>query len=246
MDKRVKGISVVLASYNSKPQWLVDSVVSCLSAKQTWDGEIEVVLVDDGSTDDLTKYTQDKLSQFKGVNLIRLEENVGLPAALNQGIINSTHDWIARQDDDDISLPERFQTQVDFIEKTPDCKIVGSQIYFYQNGKRSKITGHQHLVTSDILNTNSRHWFFNHGTLLAEKSLLCKVGMYDSNLNESWQPEDWDLWRRLLESGVNIYNLPEKLYEYRVHDDNKSQIGMQKKLNWMDSQIKPIKEYGTQ
>lgn len=242
MGKRVKGISVVLASYNSKPQWLIDSVVSCLSTYQTWDGEIEVVLVDDGSTDTLTKYTQDKLSQAKKVKLIRLEENVGLPGALNQGIINSTHDWIARQDDDDISLPERFKTQVDFIEKTPDCKIVGTQVgtqlYFYQNEKRSGITGHPHLVKSDILHTNSRHWFFNHGTLLAEKSMLEGVGMYDTNLNESWQPEDWDLWRRILESGVNMYNLPEKLYEYRMHDSNKSQIGMQKKLNWMDSQIK--------
>ena len=241
MDKRVKGISVVLASYNSNPQWLVDSVVSCLSAKQTWDGEIEVVLVDDGSTDTLTKYTQDKLSQFKGVNLIRLEENVGLPTALNQGIINSTHDWIARQDDDDISLPERFKTQVDFIEKTPDCKIVGTQLYFYQNGKRSGITEHQHLVTPDILSTRFRHWFFNHPTLLAEKSMLEKVGMYDSKLKESLQQEDWDLWKRILESGVNMYNLPEKLYDYRIHDDNKSQIGMQKKLDWMDSQIKTYK-----
>lgn len=243
MDKRVKGISVVLASYNSKPQWLVEAVVSCLSAKQTWDGEIEVVLVDDGSTDDLTKYTQDKLSQFKGVNLIRLEENVGLPAALNQGIINSTHDWIARQDDDDISLPDRFQTQVDFIEKTPECKILGGQLYsrVYKDNQRIASTNHPRIVTKQILHTNSRHWFFNHPTLLAEKSMLEKVGMYNSKLNESWQPEDWDLWRRILESGVNIYNLPEKLYEYRVHGDNKSQIGMQKKLNWMDSQIKTYK-----
>jgi hypothetical protein len=68
--------------------------------------------------------------------------------------------------------------------------------------------------------------------------MLEGVGMYDTNLNESWQPEDWDLWRRILESGVNMYNLPEKLYEYRIHDSNKSQIGMRKKLNWMDSQIK--------
>jgi len=241
MGKRVNGISVVLASYNSNPKWLVESVVSCLSAKQTWDGEIEVVLVDDGSTDTLTKYTQDKLSQFKGVNLIRLEENVGLPAALNQGIINSTHDWIARQDDDDISFPRRFKTQVDFIEKTPECKIVGTQLYFYQNGKRKAIIGHQHLVTPDILHTDDRHHFFNHATLLAEKSLLYKVGMYNSNLNESWQPEDWDLWIRILKSGVNMYNLPETLYDYRIHDGNKSQIGMQKKLDWMDLQIKNIK-----
>ena len=241
MGKRVNGISVVLASYNSNPKWLVESVVSCLSAKQTWDGEIEVVIVDDGSTDNLTKYTQDKLGQFTGVKLVRLEENVGLPAALNQGIINSTHDWIARQDDDDISFPERFKTQVDFIEKTPDCEILGGQLYFYKNNQRTGSTNHPEIVTKEILHTKNWRWFFNHGSLLAKKSLLYKVGMYNSNLRNAWQPEDWDLWKRLLEKDVKIYNLSEKLYDYRLHDNNDSQAAMQKKLDWMDSQIKNIK-----
>ena len=241
MDKRVHGISVVLASYNSKPEWLVYSVISCLSNKQTWPGEIEVVLVDDGSTDTLTKYTQDKLSQFTGVKLVRLEHNAGFPAALNQGIINSTYDWIARQDDDDISFPERFKIQVDFLEKTPECEIVGGQLYFYENGKRTSATNHSYLITKQVLNTPSWRWFFNHGSMLAKKSLLESVGMYNINLREPWQPEDWDLWTRILKTGATMYNLPEKLYDYRIHDNNDSQANMKKKLEWMDSTLKRIK-----
>jgi len=50
------------------------------------------------------------------------------------------------------------------------------------------------------------------------------------------------LWKRILESGVTMYNVPVALYEYRMHDSNKSQVGMKKKLEWMKSQIKPMKE----
>ena len=242
MTKRVNGISVVLASYNSKSDWLIHSVVSCLGEKQTWNGDIEVVLVDDGSTEPVTKYTQDRLSQLNGVKLVRLEQNQGLPSALNQGILNSTHEWIARQDDDDISLPERFQTQVDFIEQTPECEIVGSHLYFYENGERTRIAGHAPVVDEKILHTSAWSWFFNHATMIAKKSMLVEVGLYNTDLKESWQPEDWELWKRILESGVAMYNVPVALYEYRMHDSNKSQVGMKKKLEWMKSQIKPMKD----
>lgn len=237
---RVDGISVVLASYNSNSRWLIDSVNSILS--QTWDGNIEVVLVDDGSTDVLTKFTQDKLGRLDRVKLVRLHQNQGLPAALNHGIMNSTYEWIARQDDDDISLPERFQTQVDFIEQTPECEIVGSHLYFYENGERTRIAGHAPVVDEKILHTSAWSWFFNHATMIAKKSMLVEVGLYSTDLKESWQPEDWELWKRILESGVTMYNVPVALYEYRMHDSNKSQVGMKKKLEWMKSQIKPMKE----
>ena len=237
MTKRVNGISVVMASYNSDPSWLVDSTISCLGLKQTWDGNIEVVIVDDGSANLSTKRTQDKLGLLDGVKLVRLEKNQGLPSALNQGILNSTYDWIARQDDDDLSLPERFKTQVDFIEKTPECKIVGGQLHFIENGVRTGVTAHDLLIDKSVLQTSKRFWFFNHGSMLAKKSMLIEAGLYRVDLNESWQPEDWELWKRILESGIDIYNLPECLYEYRLHDSNKSQIGMKQKLEWMDSQI---------
>lgn len=237
MTKRVNGISVVMASYNSEPGWLVDSTISCLGLKQTWDGDIEVVIVDDGSTNPSTKQTQDKLGLLDGVKLVRLEENQGLPSALNQGILNSTYDWIARQDDDDISLPERFKTQVYFIEQTPECEIVGAQLYFIENGVRTGVTAHETFIDKSVLKTSKRFWFFNHGSMLAKKSMLERVGLYRVDLKESWQPEDWELWKRMLESGIDIYNLPDYVYEYRLHDSNKSQIGMKQKLEWMDSQI---------
>lgn len=235
--KRVNGISVVTASYNSKPDWLVHSVFSCLSNRQTWDGDIEVVLVDDGSTDELTKYTQDKLGLIDGVKLVRLEENKGLPSALNRGILESSHDWIARQDDDDISLPERFKTQVDFLEQTPECEIVGSHLYFLEAGQRTRTVGHAPIVDEKVLRSSSWSWFFNHGTMLAKRSMLMEVGLYNTELKESWQPEDWELWKRILESGITMYNVQAALYEYRIHDSNKSQVGMKKKLEWMLSQM---------
>lgn len=237
-ETRVSGISVVLASYNSNPRWLVDSVRSVL--KQTWGGKIEVVLVDDGSTNALTKFTQDKLGCLDGVKLVRLENNQGLPAALNHGIANSTYEWIARQDDDDISLPERFEIQVDFIDQTPECEIVGSHLYFYENGKRTGLAVHGPAVDKSVLHSPKWSWFFNHATMVAKKSMLMEVGLYSTDLKEAWQPEDWELWKRILESGVTMYNVPVALYEYRMHDNNKSQVGMKRKLEWMKSQIKSV------
>ena len=112
-------VSVVLPVYNC-PQY-VDEAINSIFA-QTFD-DFELIVIDDGSTDEtplvLRKYLDRRMT------LIR-QENQGLAATLNRGIELSKGRYVARQDQDDASFPQRFAKQVAFLDQHPECGIVGT------------------------------------------------------------------------------------------------------------------------
>ena len=113
-------VSVLLATYNAMP-FLPAAVESIL--QQTF-RDFELILVDDGSTDDSAQYLESLSDQR--IKYIR-QENAGLAAALNHGITHCRGEYIARMDGDDISLPQRFAEQVAFLDKNQDIGCVGTQ-----------------------------------------------------------------------------------------------------------------------
>jgi len=113
-------VSVLLATYNAMP-FLPAAVESVLQQSFR---DFELILVDDGSTDDSAQYL-DSLSDER-IKYIR-QENAGLAAALNHGISHCRGEYIARMDGDDISLPQRFAEQVAFLDKNQDIGCVGTQ-----------------------------------------------------------------------------------------------------------------------
>ena len=235
--RRINGISIVLPSYNSNPEWLSISVNSCLTQSQDWPGELELIIVDDGSDSPETIEMQDKLSKIEGVKLIRLTKNYGLPTALNKGIDEAKWDWIARQDDDDISSSNRFSKQIEFLESNSDCKILGTTIACFKNNKITRLKRHPEIVDLSILKTKKRFWFFNHPTAIIEKSFLKELGGYCPKNNLPHMPEDWSLWIKILEVGEKIYNLDDILHFYRLHKNSLSQKDIVKKLDWMQMQL---------
>jgi len=113
-------VSVLLATFNAMP-FLPAAVDSIL--QQTFD-DFELVLVDDGSTDDSNLYLE-SLSDPR-IRYIR-QENGGLAVALNHGITHCRGEYIARMDGDDISLPDRLAEQVAFLDSHQDIGCVGTQ-----------------------------------------------------------------------------------------------------------------------
>ena len=199
-------ISVILPVYNC-PNYIRDAVESVLC--QTFDN-FELILIDDGSTDD----TPQILRQFTDVR-IRLitQQNQGLAAALNQGIRLSRGRYIARQDHDDLALPERFSRQIAFLESNPHCALVGTWAKIWRSNLR---TNRMHQHPADNATLHYELMFNNpfvHSSVMIRKSALERVGVYSTDATRQ-PPEDYELWSRVARE-YEVANIPEMLQIYR-------------------------------
>lgn len=209
-------ISVLTAVYNGE-EYLKESIESIL--KQTFP-HFEYIIVNDGS-DDKTKEILDSITDPR-VKVFHLEKNVGAANALNIGISQARGKWIALQDADDISIENRLQIQLQYIQSDSGLVAVGSLVQC--------IPGNDQVDQSSLKESES---FFNrdnfrndifgstpicNGTGFFLKSAYEKIGGYDPTFKIAY---DTDLWTRMLEVG-EISRCPEVLYKYRVHKNSLS------------------------
>jgi glycosyltransferase involved in cell wall biosynthesis len=175
----------------------------------------ELIILDDGSTDD----TPLILRQFidERIHLIT-QQNQGLASTLNNGIRLSRGQYIARQDADDIALPERFSKQVTFLDSHPNCALVGTWAEIWQEtSKTTRI--HRHPADN-----NSLHYEllfdnpFVHSSVMIRKSALDHVGYYNTDAARQ-PPEDYELWSRIARQ-YEVANIPEVLQIYREVADS--------------------------
>ena len=154
----------------------------------------EIVLVQDGKlTEELyssIKYWQEKLGNtFK---TIPLEKNVGLGDALNTGLKECSYELIARMDTDDISTPQRFEKQIDFLEKNKNIDVVGT--YIREIDENENVV--KELVKFPLTHEELKTFFSKrdplaHPTTMFRKSYFEKAGSYRSDLHLA---EDTLLW----------------------------------------------------
>lgn len=172
----------------------------------------EIVIVKDGP---LTEDLDDAIQVFSDrapVKLIALDHNVGLGTALRAGVEACHYEYIARMDSDDISVPERFQKQITFLEKNPEYSICGSMVDEFEIDP-SQIHARRIVPENDI----EMHRFvkfrnpFNHMTVIFKKESILQVGNYQHLLGY----EDYWLWARCLAAGYHGKNLPESLVKVR-------------------------------
>ena len=145
--------------------------------------------------------------------IIKNEKRLGFAASLNIGIEESKGKYIARMDDDDISLPERFAKQVDFMEKHPEIGISGTaaQTFGKYNNKIDVLTDPEELKTISLIRTP-----FIHPTVIMRKDLLDK---YDLRYSTEFFSEDYELWSRAIDK-FPISNIDEVLLMYRSGNGN--------------------------
>src|SRR5712664_1317555 len=136
-------VSVVLPVYNC-PQYVGAAIESMLAQSFT---DYEMVVIDDGSRDDtlsvVKRYTDPRLH-------IYTQANRGLAATLNRGIELAHGRYIARQDQDDISLPKRLAAQVAYLEANRSCGLVGTWAEIWREGVKTE-REHRHPLDSSSL-----------------------------------------------------------------------------------------------
>jgi len=212
-------ISIVMPVYNTHPDWLEQSIDSCLN--QTFK-DFELIIVDNESTNDLTLKKLENYKNKENIKILKCNKQKnkrGVSLAINMGIDNSKYDLIARMDSDDWMHPIRLEKQYEYLNKNPDVSILGTQIKIIQN---KQITNHPEVVDVDYIKRTRSSWFINHPTVMLRKSIFDIVDKYSES--PEIFPEDLELWTRCLLKDIKIRNMKECLLNYNFHGKNTSII----------------------
>jgi glycosyltransferase involved in cell wall biosynthesis len=211
---------VLLPVWNSEA-FLEQAMESIL--RQTF-SSFELLVIDDGSSDRSAAIADRLASRDHRVRVLR-RSHEGLSPALNAGIAAARGEYVARMDADDISVPDRLQKQVAYLDAHPACVAVGTWIEVVDEagrhiGLKTFVKKHDE-ISAALLRCISP---IAHPTVVARRDALLAAGGYDARRYPS---EDLDLWFRLGERG-ELANLGEPLLQYRRH---RAAIGVRDREN---------------
>src|SRR5918999_182515 len=207
-------VSIVIATYN-RAQFLLETVRSILNQRYQ---NFELIVVDDGSTDE----TRQVMADFRSRVRYLYQANRGPSAARNLGVRHANADWIAFQDSDDLTLPQHLQILYGYVEKHPGCGMVfanGDYLGAREHNRetiippeKSQILAKRPVELSDL---------FEKSILRLQAALISKqayeaISGHDESLRICM---DLDLGFRLLMHYPIVY-LDEVVFSYRKHEGN--------------------------
>jgi len=191
-------VSIIMSVFNDENN-IKNSILSILN--QTYKN-IELLVLDDCSTDNtfnvINSITDPRLKIFQN------KENLGLTKSLNILINKTTGLLIARQDSDDISLKQRIETQVRFMQKN---NLDACTTRAYRKDSKKSIPRFSHLFPNKLVMKYKNP--FIHGTLMIYKSTIELVGLYDENYKYA---QDYKLFVDLYKNNLKIKTLNKRLY----------------------------------
>lgn len=193
-------ISVVIPLYNAE-ETIKETIQSVIN--QSLSDSLEVIIVNDGSTDNSEQVIKDIINNNSTNRAIKLinKENGGVSSARNRGIIESSGNWIALLDSDDVWSINKIEKQVQEIKKNNKISFIGTST---NNGSYpffKKAT--QHLFTLNAKEILLK-WYPSPSTVLVKKELLQKSGLFDESTSHA---EEGDLWLRITQySDIHILN----------------------------------------
>lgn len=210
-------VSQILCFYNES-KYLSQSIESLINQSYS---NLEIILIDDGSTDDSLEIA--KSYSDSRIKIIENKENHGLAWTRNQGLDYATGDYIGFTDADDISLPERIQELVRYLDNNSDIDIVSSGCrYIDVNGDIIE----NNIYEPNMSDTDVRiqllfgNPILGPGALFRRKLIIENGIRNDANYRVS---QDWHFWLQCIQhSRISI--IPIKPYLYRLHESKAQQF----------------------
>lgn len=212
-------ISVLMGIYNCAPT-LAEALDSLYA--QTYQ-DFKIILCDDGSKDNTYEVAKAYADKHDNIVLVKNVKNMGLNYTLNHCLEYADTEYCARMDGDDISLPKRFETEIEFLDSHPEYAVVSCpMIYFDEYGDFKAGYGRGEVCKKDFLHGSP----ICHAPCMMRTEALKSVSGYavDTRL---LRVEDYNLWFRMYAAGYKAYNLPEPLYKMR--DDRNARV----RRNWL-------------
>lgn len=206
-----KKISVLMGIYNCSST-MEQAVASVQNQTYTnW----ELILCDDGSSDNTYEVAQALAAKDSRIVLLRNEKNLGLNQTLNNCLVVATGDYIARMDGDDDCVPERFERQLDLLEHHPEFQITSCPMkLFDETGEWGQTTVPEYPSPEDVVSGTP----ISHAAVMLRKECMDAVGGYTVD-KRMLRVEDVNLWIKLYAAGYRCHNIQEPLYRMR-NDQN--------------------------
>ena len=225
--------SVLIAVYyKEKPEYLNRALKSITDDQLLKPNEI-VIIKDGPLTEELDLIIQLYIKQYPNLFKVKLlEKNVGLGEALRIGVLECSNEIIARMDSDDVSLPERFKTQLRIMNDN-DYDVIGTNVAYFEYDETTiysmKVLPEDH---EKIYNMSKRRSPVAHATVMFRKNSVIEAGNYN---NKFPIYEDYLLWVSLLWKGKKFYNVQECLYKVRAP---KEFYGRRRGLTYLITELK--------
>lgn len=202
-------VTVLMPVYNGQ-NYLFEAIKSIQNQTFTnW----ELLIINDASTDYTVSIIEEYQKKDNRIRLITNETNLKIAKSLNKGICESRGLYIARMDDDDISLPMRLEKEVTILDNNPNIVVVGSwQKHFGTNNWIHRPPESSEAIKAMLL----FECCVCHSTVMFKKDIFVENNFFYSS---SFLSEDYQLWTRVAEK-YDLYTIPEILGEYRLDGDN--------------------------
>ncbi len=219
-------ISVLMGVYNCRDT-IKESIDSIINQTFT---DWELVICDDGSTDDTVSLVEE-YKEVLGDKLviIKHQKNMGLNCTLNDCLNVAKGEFVARMDGDDISLPNRFERELLEFQKEPDISVVSCPMIYFDEENGDYYCGRVHNVYPNKKNLvyGTVH---SHAPCMVKTDVMRAVGGYTVD-KKLLRVEDWNLWLKVYAAGYKGKNIPDLLYKMRDDKNAKKRRKFQNRLN---------------
>lgn len=213
-------LSIIIPAFNAE-RYISQSIQSVLN--QTYNN-FELIIINDGSTDNtrviIESFDDERIKYFEN------EKNQGIVYSRNKGLRIAKGDYIGMLDADDIAYPEKFETQINFLEKNGDFGMIGSWARFIdENGKHMpggwKLKAKPEMIPSLMLFKN----YFLQSAVLYRKECITKF-----TFKEGFDIlEDYLIWLEIIKK-FKVWNLQEYLLDYRIHSGGITKTHQEEKV----------------
>lgn len=212
-------VSVVMPVFNARAT--LERAV--LSIRRQRGVQVELICVDDGSTDGSLGLLRELAASFPGMRVIA-QPHQGIVAALNKGLEAARHPLIARMDADDVAHPERLARQAAFLLKHPAVGVLGTRVRSFPKRAVSEAFYAYEAWSNSLVDPAdiAREIYIEspivHPSAMYRRDEVLKLGGYR---DVPW-PEDYDLWLRYHQAGFQLAKLPRVLLGWRMYPERLS------------------------
>lgn len=229
-------VSVIMGIYNCADT-LSDAIDSVL--EQTYQN-FELILCNDGSDDNTYDVANEYRKKFPNkIILLNNEVNKGLNYTLNRCLTVARGEYIARMDGDDRSLPERFRTEVEFLESHSEYALVSTELQVFDDeGVWGQTDFKQEPLPEDLVKITP----FSHSASMIRKSVFDEVNGY-SDEKKLMRVEDKHLWYKIYKAGYRGFNIKSILYSHRDDKNGYNKRKLKYRFNSFYVSYLNIKEF---